>query len=129
MYYKKLARRRFDDICIINSAVRFIKSQTGVEKAYISFGSIQYKTERQSELEKLFENFTVTKENVLALFDKLPAVVDQYYKVACDFPGGDAEYRTAMMTNLLKEFFSDFCRKHFNVETGIEMLQFNDNYR
>lgn len=33
-----------------------------------------------------------------------------------------------MMTNLLKEFFSDFCRKRFNVDTGIEMLKFNDHY-
>lgn len=63
MYFKKLARRRHDDICVISCACNFKVEGKKILSAKVCFGRMDEITVHLKPIEAYFNNLTI-KDNV-----------------------------------------------------------------
>lgn len=57
IYYRKLARRRHDDIAVVNGCCNFDVQGGEIKKAQVVFGCLDLKTVHMPELEKVLTGF------------------------------------------------------------------------
>ncbi|CAL5975972.1 Xanthine_oxidase / Xanthine dehydrogenase [Hexamita inflata] len=110
IYYKKLARRRHDDIAVVNGCTKFYMKGDTITEAKVVFGCVSNKTVRMEHLEKIFQGLKVQKDTAEEIMQKIDEVTLKHYEMKLR-PSGTTDYKSKMMANLTKKFFSQMVKE------------------
>lgn len=100
MYFKKLARRRHDDICVISCACNFKVEGKKILGAKVCFGRMDEITVHLKPIEAYFNNLTI-KDNVQEHLDEIAKVVADNYTFSTLTVRNDPDYRTSLVQTLV----------------------------